>query len=223
MTTFLRPFFFLLALTAVFPSASSGAEEEDPTAKFREALRGTMLQLREAQAKTAEMEAASVRAQMEADKAKKEVSSLQSQLLEERASAANQATELRAAVAQREEKIASFEAQVAKWRKDFAALQTDLRKAQAETARVKGRIATLERTVAEQQVKNVEMKQTADEILDRYSGHSFGRTLLAREPFISVNRAKLQTIMQDLETRIRAAALPAATNAPATASPVAGR
>ena len=59
----------------------------------------------------------------------------------------------------------------------------------------------------EQQVKNLEMKATADEILDRYQRHSLGTTILAREPFISVNRAKLQTIMQDLETRIRAAGI----------------
>jgi hypothetical protein len=47
--------------------------------------------------------------------------------------------------------------------------------------------------------------------------------VLAREPFISVNRASLQTIMQDLETRLRAAALsgaaPAAAPAAATPAP----
>jgi hypothetical protein len=69
--------------------------------------------------------------------------------------------------------------------------------------------------VAEQQVKHTEMNALANEILDRYAAHSLGHTVLAREPFIGLNRAKLQTIMQDLETRIRAAALP---GTPATAA-----
>ena len=183
------------------------AQEQDPEAKFREALRSTMMQLRDAQAKTAEMEAASVQAQMEADKAKKQVASLQSQMIEERNASANQITELRAAVEQRNDRITGFEAQVAKWEKDYAVMVEKARKAEFANAQAKARIATLERTVQEQQIKNIELKQTAEEILDRYAGTSLGTSVLAREPFIGVTRAKLQTLMQDLETRVRASTL----------------
>jgi len=66
----------------------------------------------------------------------------------------------------------------------------------------------------------VEMKTIADEILDRYKRSSLGSAILAREPFISVNRGKLQTIMQDLETRIRAATIrPADAPAPVVPAP----
>ena len=174
-----------------------------------------MLQLREAQAKTAEMEAKAVQAEMAAEKAKKETAAVQAQLVEERNTAANQATELRAAMAQVEDKAVALNAQVTKWEKDYRALTERMRKAEYELAKAKGRNTVLERTVAEQQVKLAEMKSIADEILDRYAAHSFGRTIAAREPFIGVNRASLQTIMQDLETRLRAANLPGA--APATA------
>lgn len=190
------------------------AAEEDPTAKLREALRNTMIQLRDAQAKTAEMEAASVQSQAEADKLKKDVTKLQSDILEERQASANQQSELRAELAKREEKIAVLEAQVAKWDSDYKVLTAAARKVQQSEYQGKARIAVLERAVAEQQIKNMDMKSVADEILDRYSRHSMGSTVLAREPFISVNRAKLQTIMQDLETRVRAAAIPFGTNAP---------
>ncbi|MEI7864764.1 MAG: hypothetical protein WCI38_05275 [Chthoniobacterales bacterium] len=196
------------------------SEEEDPTAKFREALRNTMLQLREAQAKTAEMEAASVQSQMESDKAKKALTELQATLVEERNSAANQAGELRAALAQREEKIITLDAKIAKWEKDFAALTLKAHKTGQELLQAKARITVLERAVAEQQIKNVEMKTIADEILDRYKRSSLGSAILAREPFISVNRGKLQTIMQDLETRIRAATIrPADAPAPVVPAP----
>lgn len=205
----------LLILVTLFSVAFAGrAEESETETKLREALRNTMLQVREAQAKTAEMEAAMVASEAETEKLKKELADVQKELVEERNVAANQATELRAALSSRDDKILGLEAQVAKWQKDYATLIQQARKAQAETAQSKARITVLERAVSEQQVKNIEMKQAADEILDRYSKHSVGATLLAREPFISVNRAKLQTIMQDLETRVRAAAIPLGTNAP---------
>jgi len=213
------PTIFILLVAAAAGMASAMAEEAGAVeAQLRDALRNTMLQLREAQAKTAEMEAASVQAEMAAEKAKKETAAVQAQLVEERNNAANQATEQRAAMAQIEDKAVALNAQVAKWEKDYRALTERTRKAEYELAKAKGRNTVLERTVAEQQVKLTEMKSIADEILDRYAAHSFGRTMLAREPFISANRAALQTMIQDLETRLRAANLPGAPQSPAPTS-----
>ena len=195
--------FSLALIASVLAAASVVAQEEDPTAKFREALRNTMLQLRDAQAKTAEMEASMVQSQLEADKLKKEVSGLQAQLVEERSVTANVRSELD----EEREASAVKSAKLVKWEEDYRLAVNSLRKAEHANAQAKARITVLERAVNEQQVKNLEMKATADEILDRYQRHSLGTTILAREPFISVNRAKLQTIMQDLETRIRAAGI----------------
>jgi chromosome segregation ATPase len=197
----------LLLLAGLLAPLRAQEEEAAVETKLREALRNTTLQVREEQAKTAAMEASMVQSQQEAEKLKKEIPALQAQMLDERNAAANQAAELRAALEQSKERIVTLETQVAKWGKDYAAMVERARKTEAALAQAKGRIGTLERTVAEQQVKNVEMKQTADEILDRYAAHSMGATVLAREPFVSVNRAKLQTIMQDLETRIRASTI----------------
>jgi chromosome segregation ATPase len=173
-----------------------------------------MLQLREAQAKTAEMEGTAVQAEMAAAKAKKETAAVQAQMVDERNTAANQTAELRAAMTQIEDKAIALGAQVAKWEKDYRTLTERTRKSEHELAKARGRIIVLERAVAEQQVRLAEMKTLADEILDRYAAHSLGRTMLSREPFISVNRAALQTIMQDLETRVRATGLPRAPSTP---------
>jgi septal ring factor EnvC (AmiA/AmiB activator) len=156
---------------------------------------------------------------MAVEKAKKETAAVQAQLVDERNAAANQAAELRTAVETAQERAVGLASQVAKWEKDYRALAERARKAEAALAKSKGRVTVLERAVAEQQVKHLEMKAVADEILDRYQRHGLGTALLAREPFIGVNRAKLQTIMQDLETRIRAAGLPAGAGAPAPMSP----
>jgi len=214
----MRTIVFLLVVSIAGLTSAIAQEAGAVEAQLRDALRNTMLQLREAQAKTAEMEAASVQAEMAAEKSKKETAAVQAQLVEERNNSANQATELRAAMAQVEDKAIALNAQVAKWEKDYRALTERTRKSEYELAKARGRNTVLERTAAEQQVKLTEMKNIADEILDRYAAHSFGRTMLAREPFISVNRASLQTIMQDLETRLRAANLPGAPQTPAPAS-----
>jgi chromosome segregation ATPase len=214
----MRTIVFLLVVSIAGLTSAMAEEVGAVEGQLRDALRNTMLQLREAQAKTAEMEAASVQAEMAAEKAKKETAAVQAQLVEERSTAANQTTELRAAMAQVEDKAIALNAQVAKWEKDYRALTERTRKSEYELAKARGRNTVLERTAAEQQVKLTEMKTIADEILDRYAAHSFGRTMLAREPFISVNRASLQTIMQDLETRLRAANLTGAPQAPAPAS-----
>ena len=210
----MRTIVFLVVMSIAGLTSAIAEEAGAVEAQLRDALRNTMLQLREAQAKTAEMEAASVQAEMAAEKAKKETAAVQAQLVEERSTAANQTTELRAAMAQVEDKAIALNAQVAKWEKDYRALTERTRKSEYELAKARGRNTVLERIAAEQQVKLTEMKTIADEILDRYAAHSFGRTIAAREPFISVNRASLQTIMQDLETRLRAAALPGTTSRP---------
>ena len=205
-----------LLLLLLFCSAYPVAAEEEGAveAQLREALRNTMLQLREAQAKTAEMEGTAVQAEMAAAKAKKETAAVQAQMVDERNTAANQTAELRAAMTQIEDKAIALGAQVAKWEKDYRTLTERTRKSEHELAKARGRIIVLERAVAEQQVRLAEMKTLADEILYRYAAHSLGRTMLSREPFISVNRAALQTIMQDLETRVRATGLPRAPSTP---------
>lgn len=198
---------FFLATVAVVSAADTDVETQ-----LREGLRNTMLQLRDAQAKTAEMEAAMVQSQLEAEKLKKDISALQDQLVEERNVAANLRTELDEAKAN-----ASLQAaKLAKWETDYRALIGQTRKLQQALGESRGRNTKLERLAAEQQVKTAELRAIGDEILDRYSRHSLGTTFLAREPFVGINRAKLQTIVQDLETRLRAAGLGAA-NAPAAA------
>ena len=206
----MRP--FLAALVFALLCASLLRAESDVEVQLREGLRSTMVQLREAQAKTAEMEASMVQSQLEAEKLKKEIAALQAQLVEERNAAANLRTELDAQRAQAELQ----NAKLSKWEADYRTLVSQARKLQHALGQAKGRNTQLERVVAEQQVKTVELRAIGDEILDRYARHSLGTTILAREPFIGVNRAKLQTVIQDLETRLRAAGF-GATNVPSPA------
>jgi chromosome segregation ATPase len=178
----MRTIVFLLVVSIAGLTSAIAEEAGAVEAQLRDALRNTMLQLREAQAKTAEMEAASVQAEMAAEKAKKETAAVQAQLVEERNNSANQATELRAAMAQVEDKAIALNAQVAKWEKDYRALTERTRKSEYELAKARGRNTVLERTAAEQQVKLTEMKNIADEILECLVHDSQRSALAQRAP-----------------------------------------
>ena len=84
----MRPIALFLLLLVATPFPLAAEEEGAVEAQLREALRNTMLQLREAQAKTAEMEGTAVQAEMAAAKAKKETAAVQAQLVDERNNAA---------------------------------------------------------------------------------------------------------------------------------------
>lgn len=60
----------------------------------------------------------------------------------------------------------------------------------------------LERTVAAQQKRNVELYKLADEILTRYSKFGLGEAIAAREPFTGLARVKLQNIAQDYKDQL---------------------
>ncbi len=197
----LHPLLVFLLLAA--PLTTLRGQESDIETRLRETLRNTMLQLREAQARTAEMEAASVLSQQETERTKSQLSAMQDQLVAER----NLNTNLRSELQQAADRAAAQQARIAKGESDYRKVVLEARKAQNSLGQARLRITELERLIAEQQVKNVELKTVADEILDRYTRHSLGTALLAREPFVGTNRAKLQTLLQDLETRIRAAGL----------------
>ena len=112
----------LVCLALLAPVAARAQEPSAVENQLREALRANMLQLRDAQAKTAEMEASVVQAEMAVEKAKKETAAVQAELVEERNTAANQSAELRTAVESAQERALGLAAQVAKWEKDYRAL-----------------------------------------------------------------------------------------------------
>ncbi len=75
-------------------------------------------------------------------------------------------------------------------------------KKEAERAKAAAQIIKLDRIVADQQIKNVQMYKVGTEILDRYEKFGLGEAILAREPFVGMTRAKFQTLMQDYQDKL---------------------
>lgn len=67
----------------------------------------------------------------------------------------------------------------------------------------------LERTLADRESRNLELYKVGKEVLDRYENFAFGRALLAREPFTSLSRVKLENLVQDYQDKLLKPALKA--------------
>jgi chromosome segregation ATPase len=75
---------------------------------------------------------------------------------------------------------------------------------QAEAARQQLAVqkAMLQRLVDDREAKNLQLYDTASEILTRYEKFSLGDALSAKEPFIGVTRVRLQELVQDYKDKL---------------------
>jgi chromosome segregation ATPase len=74
---------------------------------------------------------------------------------------------------------------------------------EAARARLAAEAAILQRTVEDREMKNLQLYDTANEILTRYQNFGLGDALEAREPFVGLTRARLQELVQDYKDKIQ--------------------
>lgn len=180
------------------------AQQPDNTMelRLREALRNTTLQLRTAQSENAALQVTQAELEKERDALKKQVSALSKQGERDRADAAKGIADLKAIVLTQEEKAARLSSDLEKWKdaaEKAAALAREKEQARSD---LEIRVATLERTVADRETKNVELVKVANEIIDRLEKFGLGDALKAREPFIGAKRVEIQNLVQDYADRV---------------------
>jgi hypothetical protein len=107
------------ALILLLAATSLHAAEEDPTEKFREALKNTMLKLRDAQNQVATAQAAQYAAEAKALEFEEKSKSLAKELADERNTSTNLISSLKKTLDERDTKIAEQEATLAKWKKSY--------------------------------------------------------------------------------------------------------
>jgi chromosome segregation ATPase len=185
----------LLAMALAGPLHA--AEEATAESKLRDALRDVMLKLRDAQGQIATAQAAQIAAEDKIKDLTTKSESLNKQLLAERNTSANMIAELNTKLEQRDTAITGLQAKVEKWKKSYAELTAYAAHKEAERAKYQGQAIKLERQVASQQVKNLEMYKAGMETLDRYEKFGLGDAILAREPFIGTTKVKFENLIQD--------------------------
>ncbi len=200
----------LIAITtaafAIGLAGSTFAQEEDEVnAKLREALRGVTIQLRDAQGQIATLQAAEIANKAEIEKLTAEVKKLSAQAIEERNASANAISDLNNKLLEKEAENTGHRAALEKWRKDFGGAIERARKAESARDKNAAQILNLERLVNDQRAQNVRMYLVGQEVLKRYDKFWFGDALLAREPFVSTTKVKLQNLAQDGQDKLLAA------------------
>lgn len=191
--------------TALVATSAHAQEEDEATAKLREALRGVTIQLRDAQGQIATLQAADIANKAELEKLTAEVKKLNTQAMDERNASANAISDLNNKLLEKEAENTGHRAALEKWRKDYGGAIERARKAESARDKNAAQILNLERLVNDQRAQNVRMYLVGQEVLKRYDKFWFGDALLAREPFVSSTKVKLQNLAQDGHDKLLAA------------------
>ncbi len=197
----------LSLLATTIPSIYSA--EEDPTAKFREALKNTMLKLRDTQGQLANAQAATIAAESRVEDLTSKNKELTKDLVSERNAASTQISDLNKKISVRDGSISELQASLANWKKSYEDVTKLAAQRENQRAIFEAKSIKLERQVEDQQFRNIQMHKIGMGILDRYEKFGLGDAILAREPFTAVQRVKFQNLIQDFSEELNDARIPA--------------
>lgn len=191
------------ALMLMFAGTLQAADQPSPAElKMREQLRSTLLQLRTMQGERDTAIAAKAQLETEKKTLTEQFETLTKQSAAEKASADKTIAEVETKVAEKAEEIAQLKESLEKWKKAHGEVSEVAQKKEAERSALASQKVELDRLVADQKRKNLEMFKIGNEILDRYKKFGLGTALSAREPFIGTTRVKLQNLVQDYKDKL---------------------
>ena len=191
---------FLLSVLAIAAASGSlrAADAQDPVlTRMREALKNTMIQLRDAQTQVATLQAAQAQNDAKIKDLEAQVAKITKQASDDKLAADKTIADLKEQNAAQDARNAKELETIAKWKKSYDALLTQAKAIDAKRAEFAGKCIQLQRQVDDQQRKNLAMYDLGMEILKRYERFGLGDALTAREPFTGLTRVKFQNLIQD--------------------------
>ena len=196
-------------------------------AKLREAVKNTMLQLRDVQTQLSTLQG--TQAELEEKKAKLEddFKKLKSKTDAEKLESDKAIERLNGSVTEKEAQIAQLKVELEKAKAAFELKDKVLTATEEKRKAFEEKSIMLDRRVADQQAKNQAMYKIGIEILNRYEKFGLGDALTAREPFIGATRVKFENLVQDFQDKLTEQKLKPVKGAPpaaeTTAAPANGR
>lgn len=203
----------LSAVSVLLLGVAHAQQGQDEVSRMRDALRNTMIQLRDVNNRVALLQA-----EKEAEKAAadQKIAGLEQQvktLTERSVRDKKEADEAQAAAGK---KIAALQKQVGEQEKLLAAAKAALEAAQKANeeavaegekkelarAEAESKAVALQRRVDEALRVNGELYKIGREILSRYEKFSLGDAVTAREKFIGITRTKFENLMQDYQDQL---------------------
>jgi chromosome segregation ATPase len=200
----------LILLPLAVPVTSRGDDAAPSTeSRLRQALRDTMVQLRDAQNQAVTLQAA--QAQNDKDKAdlQAKVDALTAQLKSATDQAASDKAASDKAISDLQAQVTDLTGQVGRlndglkqWKDAYT--QSAQLAAEKEAARSQYAIQAtlLQRTVDDREAKNLALYKLANDILKRYEQFGLGDALVAKEPFVGASRVKLENLVQDYKNKL---------------------
>jgi hemoglobin-like flavoprotein len=201
MSMKLYPVIVVALLLASIPL--NAAEKADPAMqKMREAVKNSMIQLRDANAKLATALAAQAETEDKLKELQGKLEELTKKSAAERKTANETIDDLRTKLANSELIGNHLTESLTKWKQGYAKLADYAKATEGKRAEFASKCILLERRIAEQQVRNAEMYRLANEVLDRYAQFGLGTAIAAREPFVGVTKVKFQNLVQDYQNKL---------------------
>ena len=198
-----------LALAVPHLLLAQDATQETTESRLRDALRNTMLQLRDAQGQVATLQATQAQSDKDNADLKAKIDALTAQVASITKQSADDKTASDKAIADLKTENAGQATQIAKlndalgaWEKDdkqYIQLAKDKEAARAQLA---GQVIILQRVIEDRERKNIALYNLGNEILTRYEKYGLGEALAAKEPFTGLTRVKLQELVQDYRDKI---------------------
>jgi septal ring factor EnvC (AmiA/AmiB activator) len=192
--------FLSLSVLALVAAAGSlhAADAQDPVlTRMREALKNTMLQLRDAQTQVATLQATQAQNEVKIKDLEAQVAKITKQSSDDKLAADKTIADLKDQLAAQDKRNAAQIEAIGKWKKSYDALLAQAKEIDAKRAEFAGKCIALQRKVDDQQRKNLAMYDLGQEILQRYKRFGLGEALTAREPFTGLTRVKFENLIQD--------------------------
>jgi chromosome segregation ATPase len=187
---------FACTLLAIATNLSAQAPAT-PEQRLREQLKQVMTQLRTAEAERTNLQTDKAALEAKVKTFEKQSEEITKQMAADKDAAKAEAEKLRAEIAAKEAEVTQTKDLLVK-ADTFGKQSAELaRKTEAERAKLSSENIQLKRVVADQRMKNAKMFEIGTEILTRYSKFGLGTAITAREPFIGVTRARLESMVED--------------------------
>ncbi|MHA3774149.1 phage major capsid protein [Verrucomicrobiota bacterium sgz303538] len=191
------------ALILLLSGSVQGADQQNSAeTRLREQLRNTLLQLRTMQGERDGLNAAKAQLEQEKKTLSEQIETVTKQSAADKAASDKTIAEMDAKAAQQSNEITQLKESLEKWKKGYNEAAELARTKEAERAKLAMQKIELERKVADQQTKNLEMFKIGNEVLTRYEKFGLGTALTAREPFVGITRVKLQNLVQDYKDKL---------------------
>lgn len=195
----------LLGLLTMIAASSQAAEKKagNPAEqKMRETIRNTMIQLRDANAKLATVQAAQAEAEEKIKDLQLQLEELTKKSAAEKKSATDTIDNLQSKLATSEQQVNHLTESLAKWKLGYSKLAEYAKATEGKRAELASKVIVQDRVIADQRLKNAEMYRLGTEVLDRYAKFGLGTAILAREPFVGVTKMRFENLVQEYQNKL---------------------